>query len=214
MTKLPSIQGLRNSQSITVSFTDQLFQHIEPQCRAEWLALHHIDHPNETASPFIPHNILTQTTEGRVHMNLINRLFYVPGFIAGYPRQTYSIAVGLDELNRVMSRVQAQRYTTQGTRRRFSKRVHSATDYRKFRNWWINKNYSEALGVEFTEPCPFEAYQQPGPTESFIEIGQHFEEWTGYKLPKELWDELKADEAKRLAQLDNQRMAELHARAA
>lgn len=207
MQRLPSIQGLRDTSSITVRFNDELFQLIEQQCRAEWLELHRIVHSNETASPFVPYNELIRTREGHMHMWLLDKAFYILNTIPGNPRKPYAKGLDLHEYSTIMSRLQAQRFTTRGTRRRFEKRVHSATDYRKFRNWWINRHYSALVGIEFSEPCPYDKYEQSGPTESYIEIGHHFEEWTGYKLPKELWDELKKDEAERLAKQQQQLQA-------
>lgn len=204
VTKLPSIQGLRDGRTITVCFEDPLFQLIESQCRAEWLELNRIDHPNDTASPFVPYDELMRTEEGRTHMYLVQMGFYIKNSIPGYPIQSYGKGLDYQEYNALLSRLQAQRYTTRGTRKRVEKRAHSATDYRKFRNWWINQHYAKALGLVLSAKCPFEKFKPEGPTESYIEMGKHFEEWTGYKLQKELWAKLKAREAERLAKLGNQ----------
>ena len=201
MARIPSIQGLRVTQSITVRFEDHLLQQIEQQCRAEWLALHRIDHPNQSASPFTPYKEFIQSREGSVHLELIDRMFYVQNSDMGRKPASYAKPVTINELNLITSRVQTKRYNTRGTRKRFEARVHSATEYRKYRNWWLNNIFAQGLGAERRELCPFEAYSPPPPTESYITIGEHFEEWTGYSIPHELWAELSQREAQRLAPL-------------
>ena len=197
--KLPGIAGLPDQKAITVAFSPQLMQIIESNCRAEWKELHTIDSASNSASPFIPYDEYAKSEEGRTHMYLLNRAFCIRGGISGHPRFSYTKDLDLSEFSAAMSRLQAQRYNTRGTRRRFEKRAHSATDYRKFRNWWINKYFSQLANLEFSEPCPFQPYQESGPTKSYIEMGHHFEEWTGLKLPEELWAMLKRDEVARLA---------------
>lgn len=192
--RLPSIQGLRNSTAVTVTFSPTLHKIIETRCRAEWLELNRLDHPNDTASPFVPVAEWLATREGRTHKMLFD-IYYMPQDLtpAGFDHA---------EANRVLSRLQAQRYKVQGTRKRFEARVHSATNYRKFRNWWINKHYSTALGLQFDEPCPFNTVEQSGPLESYIDIGHSFEEYSGHKLSKKAWIDLRAMEKDRLEYLE------------
>jgi hypothetical protein len=137
-------------------------------------------------------------------MYLLEKAFYIPNSIAGMPRMAYAKQLSLEDFNAAMSRLQAQRYNTRGRKRLVAQRAASAADYRKFRSWWVSRHLAQALGAEFSEPCPFEQYTDSRPTESYIEMGKHFEEWTGHKLQKELWAELKASEAERLAKLNNQ----------
>lgn len=200
MQSIPSIQGMRVTQSITLNLTDELLHIVEAQCRAEWADLHRLSTNDGSASPFLTYEQLTKTEEGRQHLRWLRLGFYVRNVIPGYPIQPYAKGIEISEYNAMLARIHAKRYNTQGTRRRFEKRIHSATDYRKFRNWWVNKHLAQALGAEFSEPCPYQPIES-GDTESYIEMGHHFEEWTGYKLPKPLWDEIRQDEKERLAKL-------------
>lgn len=184
MTKLPSIQGLRDANAITVTFHKQLLHLIESQCRAEWVELNRLDHPNETASPFIPADEWLATREGNTHKMLADVFFLNPN--------AFNMSKEMQaEISKMYSRLQARRYNVQGTRKRFEKRLHSATDYRRFRNWWINRHYSRLAGLEFKEPCPFTVIEQEAPATNYIEIGRRFEAWTQRKLPEKAWALLK-----------------------
>jgi hypothetical protein len=97
------------------------------------------------------------------------------------------------------ARLQSGRYEVRGTRAKFEARVKSAAAYRKYRSWRLNQLLAEKLDLLFTEPCPFEKYVQPKPPESYIIIGEHFEEWTDHKLPPQAWKMLREWEAARLA---------------
>lgn len=186
------------SDKISVSLPPDLRNTLETECREAWKELNRIPSTIKSASPFVPYHELSKSIEGRTHMYLLDKMFYIPTSIPGYPRKPYAKPVTIEELNAAMSRVQAQRYKTQGRRKQVIERAASSVDYRKFRSWWVSKHLAQALGAEFSEPCPFEKYTDGGPTVSYIEIGHHFEKWTGYKIPKELWAELRADEAERL----------------
>lgn len=202
------------SNRIAVDLPPSLRDVLETKCREAWRELNEIPSPTDSDSPFVPYDELTRTREGRLHFYLLSRMFYIPNVVTGHKRMPYARPIDLDSYNAAMSRLQAQRYNTRGRRKRRTTLAASAADYRKFRSWWISKALAEVLGAEFSEPCPYEKYTPPGPTESYIEIGEHFEEWTGHKLPKELWDELKEDEAARLRQIAQQDRGESELRAA
>lgn len=191
------------SDSITLALPPALRNILETECRAAWKELNKIPSSSNSASPFIPYNEFIQTTEGRVHIQLLERAFYVKNTIPGWPRLPFAKPLEISEYNQAMSRLQARRHNTQGRSRRTISRASNAVEYRKFRSWWVSKHIAEALGAEYTvPPCPFDAYKPAGPTESYIKIGEHFEEWTGLKLPKELWVELHKDETRRLKSLE------------
>ena len=193
-------QGESITDTITVTLPPQLRNLVETQCRDAWRQLHSLPTNDGSASPFLTYEQLTKTVEGREHLRWLRLGFYIRNVIPGYPIQPYAKSVTMEEYNAILARIHARRYNTQGTRRRFEKRVHSATDYRKFRSWWLSGHIAQALGTEFSEPCPYKPIDS-GVTESYIEMGYHFEEWTGYKLPKPLWDEIRQDEKERLAKL-------------
>ena len=207
MRTYPLFVGETVSDKLTIAFPPALRNLIETECRAAWRELNTIEHPNETSSPFVPYDELMRTEEGRTHMYLAQNGFFVNNSIQGYPAKKYAVGLSPIEYNAMLSRLQAQRYTTQGRRRRVAQQAASAAAYRKFRSWWLSKHLAEQLGAEVSEPCPFKRHTSAGPTESFIEMGRHFEEWTGHKLPKELWAELKKWEAERLAQRSKEQLA-------
>jgi len=201
MRTYPLFSGETVNDTITVTLPPTLRNTLEAKCREAWRELNKIDHPNESASPFVPYSTWDRTREGRVHQWLLSRAVYIANSIPGVPVQRYSERVDATEYAAMLSRLQAQRYNTRGRRRQIATRATNAVEYRKYRSWWISKYLAQALGVEFLVPCPYEPYKPDGPTESYIEIGEHFEEWTGHKLPPELWAELRRDEAERLAKL-------------
>lgn len=192
---LPSIPGIRNDANPTINFTKEVANYIEQNCRAEWLELHRISHANQSSSPLVPVHIWQQTREGQMHRQLMSYFMDRDN----WPKAPLNWAFPeLSEVNRMWSRLQSQRYEVRGKRAKFEARAKSATAYRKYRSWWISKLLAEKLSLPFTELCPFEKYVQPGPPESYIIIGEHFEEWTGHKLPADAWAMLKSIEANRL----------------
>jgi len=195
------------SDKLSVAFPPALRNTVETQCREAWRQLNVLDHPNDNASPFVPYSDLMRTEEGRTHMTLLQLGFCVINTIPGYPIKPYAVGVEHGEYNAILSRIQAQRYSTQGRRKQVTQRAANSAAYRTFRSWWISKHIASALGAEFSAPCPFKPHKADGPTESYMEMGQHFEEWTGHKLQKELWDWLKQEEVKRLAKLAEQQLA-------
>jgi len=195
------------TDKLSVAFPPALRNTVETQCREEWKKLNTIEHKNHTSSPFVPYYDLIKTEEGRVHLGLLQLGFYVKHTISGYPIKTFAIGLEPSEYNAMLNRIQAQRYVTQGRRKQVTQRAANSAAYRTFRSWWISKHIASALGAEFSAPCPFKPHKADGPTESYMEMGQHFEEWTGHKLQKELWDWLKQEEVKRLAKLAEQQLA-------
>lgn len=196
MKKLPSIPGLRKTDGITVVLSAECLAAVEQQCRAEWLALHHIDHPTDTSSPLVPTHLWQQTTEGKMHAKLMNMFFsdWQPfhGAPPDYPWPDVA------EMNRMWSRLQSRRYEVRGTRAKVDARARNATAYRKFRSWWVDRQLAKSLELSQDTPCPFEKYVTPKPPESYIIIGEHFEEWTGRGLPSQAWKMLKEWEVDRL----------------
>lgn len=196
MTKLPSIPGIRKTDGITVQLSAECLAAVEQRCRTEWLDLHHIEHQSSTASPLVPMHIWQQTTEGKMHTKLMN-MFFNEGqpFHGCPPNHTWP---DVQELNRMWTRLQSRRYEVRGTRAKVDARARNATAYRKFRSWWVDNLLAEHLGLSTTTPCPFEKYVTPKPPESYIIIGEHFEEWTDHILPPQAWKMLKEWEVWRL----------------
>lgn len=196
MVKLPCIPGVELTDGIVVYPPAPLLNTIEQGCRAEWLELHRIEHPSDSASPIIPVDHWQQTTEGKMHTTLMTMYFHDQQPFHDAPANYEWPDVA--ELNRMWSRLQSRRYEVRGKRAKYDNQVKSGVAYRKFRSWWVSKHIASALGEEFDVPCPFEKYVTPKPPESYIIIGKHFEEWTNHRLPPQAWKMLKEWEEWRL----------------
>lgn len=196
MAKIPSISGMRKTEGITVQLSAECLEAVEQRCRTEWLELHRIDHPSDSASPIIPIDHWQTTTEGKMHTKLMDMFFSEWQPFHGAPANYRWPDV--PEMNRMWSRLQSQRYEVRGKRPKFGARARSAGAYRKFRSWWVDRQLAKSLGLSTDTLCPFEKYATPKPPESYIIIGKHFEEWTNHKLPPQAWKMLKEWEEWRL----------------
>lgn len=204
MAKLPCIPGVELTEGLVVSPPTDLRNAIEQQCRAEWLTLHRIEHASDSASPLVPLPVWQASIEGKAHTKLMNMFFSDWQPFHGCPLNYQWPDV--PEMNRMWSQLQSQRYEVRGKRARYANQVKSGVAYRKFRSWWVSKHIAAALGEAFDVPCPFEKYVTPKPPESYIIIGEHFEEWTGRSLPPQAWEMLRGWETDRLnrSAVDNQ----------
>lgn len=153
---------------------NELDEHIQRELRR----LTKVKNPHAKVNNVLPYEQWIQTTEGKLHMQLMVR----------YVLQ----ADNLDSraVNKIQRALQAQGRETKGRPRQYDSRLHDFTVNRKLRVFILNLLIAKGLGLSTdTWVPPIEAIDAHAPSEpkDAFDSLTRFEEWSNFKLPRAAW---------------------------
>lgn len=162
--------------SMTVQFSPAISKQLEKHVWENWKELCRTAPKETTASAIIPFSVWVNSWEGRFHNMWVNEYFMQTGMYT---------ARAVDQM---YNRLQSKRYALRGKGRLHSPLLYNRKSYRAYKEWYVNKMLAQQLGAEYVEPCPI-IIETPDtdPKLTMLEMAANFEQYTGEKLPVELW---------------------------